>query len=115
MLMECFSVRNANSNASFLAKKIQTSEMDFELCYNSIAYLNFEDFSLNSTETSLKDSLMLGRYSFHDYAVVCWVLHLESWLSGGTPAESSVSALAETLGVFLDRHYSDGTRKIKVS
>ncbi|KAJ3536177.1 hypothetical protein NM208_g5825 [Fusarium decemcellulare] len=85
---------------------IQTSEVEFELCLLSLAYLNFPEFCFTTASESTKISLKSGRYSFYEYAVACWVPHLMSWLSDSQTSEAAMAELEETVEQFLDNHYS---------
>jgi hypothetical protein len=61
----------------------------------------------------IQDKLLIGQYSFYEYAVACWVHHLISWLSETVPDDEDVAEVGESIGVFLNLHYlENGTRQI---
>lgn len=103
--------------ASFLTNKgvISSAQAELELCLLSVSYLNFSDICSISAPQATKDALLLGRYSFYEYAVACWVPHLLAWLSGDKPDGPCVAELEETMGPFLDQHYSNTAPTSSVS
>ncbi|RYP68514.1 hypothetical protein DL769_005502 [Monosporascus sp. CRB-8-3] len=106
----------------FLIRKkvVKPVEADHELAMLSVAYLCFPDINSRLESSAVETALLAGSYSFYEYAIACWVLHLLSWLSGSAEEEirdqeEQIRDLAESLEVFLDLHYSDSGGKHTVS
>lgn len=87
---------------SFLTGRgvVEPARVELELCLLSVAYLNFPDICAPSR----KEALLLGHYSFYEYAVASWAHHLVAWLSEKQHEEVAMAELEETLGPFLDQH-----------
>src|SRR5688572_20832310 len=54
-----------------------------------------------------------GYYSFYDYSVACWALHLRESLIKSTTDEAK-NQLAECLGAFIETHWSNNATTIMV-
>lgn len=106
----CYNRVLADQWRRFLKKRgtIEQAQVDLELCLLSVAYLNLPDFDLGFPQSSVMPSLLSGRYAFLEYAVACWVLHLESWLDSGKPVQSSIDELQDMLEPFLQQHLVQG-------
>ena len=84
-----------------------------ELALLTIGYLSFPQFDTEIRRDEVETALLAGYYSFLDYAVACWALHLLAGLSGIT-SNAIHEDFAETLEPFLDLHYKE-SNGIKVS
>ncbi|KAF3764220.1 hypothetical protein M406DRAFT_339885 [Cryphonectria parasitica EP155] len=68
----------------------------------SIDYLNMPDFS---QDFEVNESVILaGYYGFMEYAVACWLRHLEAWARENEEGDPEIDGLAEALEVFLGTH-----------
>ncbi|KAI3572907.1 hypothetical protein IWW34DRAFT_636599 [Fusarium oxysporum f. sp. albedinis] len=94
---------------------IETYKVELDLCLLSLAYLNYPEFDSCQNLEATKTALILGRYSFYEYAVVSWVPHLLSYLSEENKDNARVEELQETVGQFLDQHYVADEPILKVS
>ncbi|KAK2470509.1 hypothetical protein H9L39_18126 [Fusarium oxysporum f. sp. albedinis] len=77
--------------------------------------LRLKKFDSCQNLEATKTALILGRYSFYEYAVVSWVPHLLSYLSEENKDNARVEELQETVGQFLDQHYVADEPILKVS
>ncbi|KAK8879910.1 hypothetical protein PGQ11_001204 [Apiospora arundinis] len=91
----------------------QVSEAEKDLTLISIAYLCIEPIEREVDEAVLETALLAGSYGFLEYASVCWVPHLLSWLQDG-PADEDIPILAESLEVLLDSHFLEQEHNIQV-
>lgn len=78
------------------------------LCIN---YLNFPAFVDPPTE----DGVLNGDYGFMDYAVLCWILHLEAGIVQANDHEQLMKQLAESLEMFINLHWSSPSATSEVS
>ncbi|KAK6850744.1 hypothetical protein PG987_000378 [Apiospora arundinis] len=91
----------------------QVSEAEKDLTLISIAYLCTEPIEREVDEAVLETALLAGSYGFLEYASVCWVPHLLSWLQDG-PADEDIPILAESLEVLLDSHFLEQDHNIQI-
>lgn len=54
-------------------------------------------------------------YSLLDYATICWTRHLEAGLNDAETHEPIMRALAESLEIFVQKHWIEPTRQLVVS
>ncbi|CAH0025831.1 unnamed protein product [Clonostachys rhizophaga] len=97
-------------NSAFLVEKeyIDLPAEELKLSLLCIDYLNLPIFTQEPTE----ENILLGDYSFMDYAVLFWLPHLEAGaISRSVSHNTQMSELQESLGVFIERHSKlNGTR-----
>lgn len=82
-----------------------------QLC---ISYLNLP--ALCKSATAIDENIRSGYYSFMDYAISNWVLHLEeATKSDDSEAKEALSDISESLGVFLDEHWAKPPKLVPVA
>jgi hypothetical protein len=82
-----------------------------ELC---ISYLNLP--ALCQGATAIDENIRGGYYSFMDYAISNWVLHLEEATKcDDSEHDKPLSDISESLGVFLDQHWARPTKLTQVA
>ena len=80
-------------------------ETDYELARLAVGYLCFPEICPKLPSTAVREALLLGSYSWYEYAVSFWVSHLWTWLHEPSK-EGQIVEIAEDLEVLLDLHYS---------
>jgi len=58
--------------------------------------------------TDLRTFFSKGYYSFLDYAVACWVLHLQAVAAAPGLIGNKLDEIAESLSLFIDTHWAKG-------
>lgn len=73
----------------------------------TIDYLNMPGFREDSSIGDIQTLVKTGFYAFMDYAVACWLRHVEQVVDSKSKNEGDdpkIDDLAESLGTFLDIH-----------
>lgn len=73
----------------------------------TIDYLNMPGFRKDSSVDTIQSLVQDGFYAFMDYAVACWLRHVEQVVDSKSKSEGdgpTIDDLAESLGTFLDVH-----------
>lgn len=111
--------KDTNFYQSFLTKRsiVKPLHAELDLCLLSVSYLNFPEFSESFSPAEIRQALIDGRYALYEYAVSCWAFHLTSAFPNKATHDEEesglLSELRETLGPFLDQHYSkQGPRSV---
>ncbi|KAK8044973.1 hypothetical protein PG993_004997 [Apiospora rasikravindrae] len=87
------------------------SEAEKSLTLISVTYLCTESIDREIDEAVLKEALLAGSYGFLEYASICWVPHLLSWLQE-SPADEDILGLADSLESLLDIHFLEQDQNI---
>lgn len=80
----------------------------------SLGYLSLPSNICEADELQLRESTMNGFFGFLEYAVACWVLHLQDLLSL-SPESKLLEEPVEALGVFLEEHFLETQTRVQVS
>ncbi|KAK5056111.1 hypothetical protein LTR84_012664 [Exophiala bonariae] len=84
------------------------SEIECGMATLCVAYLNMPEFESNREEAAVKDSYLKGAYSFADYAMCFWALHVEAALINANELDANLlKELTESIEIFLDLHLMD--------
>lgn len=85
-----------------------------QLC---ISYLNLP--GLCKGAAAVDENIRSGYYSFMDYAISNWVLHLEEAAKWEDPeaeeAEEALANISESLGVFIDEHWARPSKLVTLA
>jgi hypothetical protein len=84
------------------SKHINPTKVEYDLAILSVSYLSLPEITKGREDYETEEALLQGFFSFYEYAVSSWVLHLEAGVS--VPAKELLAQLAEALEVFLDLH-----------
>ncbi|KAK7431623.1 hypothetical protein QQZ08_001841 [Neonectria magnoliae] len=95
-------------------KYLQVPDLESDLAQACLSFLSIEACGRDQDAPQVEHHLMKGYYSFLDYAVACWSLHLQSALPGISDNEKP-GLLSECLEGFLDLHWSGPTSELTVS
>ncbi|KAH7163352.1 hypothetical protein B0J13DRAFT_634582 [Dactylonectria estremocensis] len=93
---------------------LEPSKMQCDLAQTCLLFLSIDACSSTQDSDALRTYLMKGYYSFFDYAVACWSLHLQSALSDLNVDEER-NRVGECLESFLDLHLSNSVVQLRVS
>jgi hypothetical protein len=88
--------------------------VECDLTFLSLSYLCLPEISLDRTEAETEKASLRGYFAFHDYAVSCWVLHLQASISE-LKKESMMTDVTEILDTFLDYHKTNSETTHTVS
>ncbi|KAF7554205.1 hypothetical protein G7Z17_g3062 [Cylindrodendrum hubeiense] len=94
-------------------KYLQPSKIEYHLAQTCLQFMSIDACGRNQDQQDIKQNLMKGYYSFLDYAVACWSLHLHSALPG-LSSGTDTNELGEDLVAFLDFHRSESPTKLTV-
>ncbi|KAI0123678.1 hypothetical protein BJ170DRAFT_640053 [Xylariales sp. AK1849] len=94
-------------------KFIEPQDTDFSLTVLTMAYLGYPYMDRQKTKDEIEAPLLRGCYAFYEYAVVCWMLHLQAAMDESKDAE--LGDLFETIETFIELHWSESARKIIVA
>ncbi|KAK7397580.1 hypothetical protein QQX98_013055 [Neonectria punicea] len=95
-------------------KYLQVPDLESDLAQACLSFLSIEACGRDQDAPQVEHHLMKGYYSFLDYAVACWPLHVQSALPGISDNEEP-GLLSECLEGFLDLHWSGPTSELTVS
>jgi len=83
-------------------------EVELDMATLCIVYLSMPAFEIDKSPKDVERAFLQGVYSFVDYAVCFWALHLESATSDlGKEDPDRLSEVSECLEAFLDLHWVD--------
>ena len=82
-----------------------------ELTTLYLCYLSLEHFSHTLHKNVLESNLLQGRYVFADYALTCWLSHLEHFLAALAKENVylDLTSLVGELGHFLYNRFHEST------
>ncbi|KAH7022148.1 hypothetical protein EDB80DRAFT_694105 [Ilyonectria destructans] len=95
-------------------KYLQPSKVECDLAQTCLLFLSTDECGRGQDPSTIKQYLMKGHYSFFEYAVACWSLHLQSALPD-LSSDEEISLLGECLESFLTFHWSDSRTELTVS
>src|SRR5690606_30626620 len=80
-----------------------------------MATICLDYMNLKSLASPSSAAVINGDYSLLDYATLCWIRHLEAGLNEAETHEDTMRTLAESLEIFLLKHWAEPTRPLAVS
>lgn len=86
---------------------MSTAKAEHDLAYLCLEYLACPQFDPSATAQSITSGIFSGFYSFADYAVISWALHLESSLDLEQSTADRLEELTGALQVFLDLQWAN--------
>ncbi|KAI9687323.1 MAG: hypothetical protein M1822_002366 [Bathelium mastoideum] len=90
---------------------VDPAKEDLRMSLLCIDYLNLPAFLEDPSERKV----LAGEYAFMDYAVLNWVRHLESGVPQVDSDEPLIGILAESLDIFIDKHWKHPTARFAPS
>ena len=85
----------------------QVQEIELDMASTCIVYLSMPAFEVSKSIQDLQEAFLQGTYSFVDYAVCFWAIHLESAISSiAKKCLDRLSEVLECLEAFLGLHWA---------
>ncbi|KAH7044600.1 hypothetical protein B0J12DRAFT_603931 [Macrophomina phaseolina] len=99
-------------------KCVKPSEVERDLATLCLGYLNLHFLTLPALDDNddeiVEGALLDGFYALLDYAVVCWVFHVEESISKPDDKDR-LCELSELLDMFLENHWLKVTANLTIS
>src|SRR4051812_30459717 len=92
---------------------IDTVSEEFAFTLRCIEYLSLPGFDADLEGSAIVRHARQGYYAFLDYAYAYWARHLENSITFAN-AENDVQELEESLGLFVDMHWTEPKTRISV-
>ncbi|KAI0595286.1 hypothetical protein F4775DRAFT_569708 [Biscogniauxia sp. FL1348] len=96
------------------SKYIQVDRADCEITQQILAYLSIPACTIQSTNSDIQEWASKGYYSFFDYAVACWALHIQA-ITTNMQSNETGWLLEEDMDCFLCSHWSNNLTDAMVS
>jgi hypothetical protein len=91
-------------------KRIDLAAEEIKMATMCLDYLN-----LDTINTPTSNAVTNGNYGFIDYAALYWVRHIEAGLSGAEVHDAYLSTFAESMEIFLQKHWYNPSHPLTVS
>ncbi|CAO2653806.1 Nn.00g032170.m01.CDS01 [Neocucurbitaria sp. VM-36] len=119
-LLDSLVVRREDGTVQFVhlsARYFLVDENQIDLAAEELkmATICLDYMNLKSLASPSSAAIINGDYSLLDYATLCWIRHLEAGLNEAETHEGIMRELAESLEIFLQKHWAEPTHPLAVS